>query len=159
MIIPLATICAGLVDLTIVFSVFLCMRFVYGFPLEWQMLLFPLNFLWLVAATSGVSFWLSSLNVCYRDVRHIIPFLIQMWLFASPIVYPLSTIKSTWIYLYACNPLVGVIEGFRWAMFGAAYPLDGLAIPMGISLLSTALLFFGGVVFFQKMERGFADTL
>jgi lipopolysaccharide transport system permease protein len=159
MIIPLATIFAGVVDLAIVFALFLCVRMAYGFPLEWQMLLFPVSFLWLFSATVGVSFWLSALNVCYRDVRHIIPFLIQMWLFASPIVYPLSTIKSSWLYAYACNPLVGVIELFRWTMFGAAYPIDGFLVPIGISLLSCALIFFGGIVFFQKMERGFADTL
>jgi len=159
MIIPLATILAGLVDLIIVFCAFLGMRLVYGYPLEWQMLFFPLSFIWLLVAMAGISFWLSALNVRYRDVRHLVPFLIQMWLFASPIVYPLSLINPSWLWWYACNPLVGIIETFRWSMFGAAYPLDGLAIPIGISLLSTVVLFYGGVLFFQKMEKGFADTL
>lgn len=159
MIIPLATVVAGVVDLVIVFALFLCIRQVYGYPFEWQMLLFPLSFLWLVAATAGITFWLAALNVHYRDVRHTIPFLVQIWLFASPIVYPLSIIKSSWLYLYACNPLVGVIETFRWSMFGAAYPLEGLAIPLFISLLSSIAIFVSGFVFFQKMEKGFADTL
>lgn len=157
LIIPLATILAGVVDLVIVFAVFLAVRLLYGYPLQWQMLLSPLCFLWMVAATAGISFWLAALNVKYRDVRHTIPFLIQIWLFAAPIVYPMSIIKSSWIYLYSINPLVGVIETFRWTMFGAAYPIDLLAV--GISLASSLFLFVGGVFFFQKMERGFADVL
>lgn len=159
MIIPLATIFGGLVDLAIVFFVFLCVFMAFGYSLEWRMLLLPFNILGIFVVTTGASFWLSALNVRYRDVRHIVPFLIQMWLFASPIVYPITAIRSSWLYIYSLNPLVSVIELFRWTMFGSSYPLEGYVIPLAISLCSGLLLCFSGIVFFKKLERGFADTL
>lgn len=158
-IIPLASVTAGIIDVLIVLFVFLGIRFLYGYGLHWEMLLCLFSIVWLVVATAGISFWLSALNVRYRDVRHTIPFMIQMWLFASPIVYPISLIQPIYQYFYACNPLVGVIETFRWAMFTPHYSVEQILIPIGISFLSTLVIFIGGVRFFHKMERGFVDSL
>ncbi len=158
-IIPLASVTAGIVDVGIVLGAFLCIRLLYGYGWHWEMLFGLLSLVWLVLATAGISFWLSALNVRYRDVRHTIPFLIQIGLFVSPIVYPLSLIQSSYQFLYACNPLVGVIETFRWAMFTPEYSIEQSLVPIAISFVSTALIFIGGVRFFHKMERGFVDSL
>ena len=104
----------------------------------------------------AVGLWLSALNVRYRDVRHTIPFLVQLWMFTSPVVYPLSLVPAKWRLLYSLNPMAGVIEGFRWALLGTGEPpLGALAISVAIvaGLVSTGLLYF------RRMERSFADVI
>jgi lipopolysaccharide transport system permease protein len=103
-----------------------------------------------------VGLWLSALNVRYRDVGHTIPFLMQVWMYASPIVYPVSVIPEKYRFLYSLNPMAGVIEGFRWALLGKQSP--DFAV-MAISVAVVLLLISGGVVFFRNMEKTFADVV
>jgi lipopolysaccharide transport system permease protein len=104
----------------------------------------------------GVGLWLSALNVQYRDVRYAVPFLVQVWLFATPIAYPSSLLKEPWRTLYAINPMVGVVEGFRWALLGA----DTAPGPMiAVSALASLVILAGGALYFRRMERTFADIV
>ena len=104
----------------------------------------------------AVGLWLSALNVKYRDVQHLIPFLVMAWMYASPVVYPLSIVPEQWRTLYSLNPMVGVIEGFRWAFLGKTHPdFSLLAVSAGIVLI----VLYGGYLFFKKLERTFADVI
>ena len=100
--------------------------------------------------------WLGPINVRFRDVKYTLPFMLQIWMYATPIVYPLSIIPAGWRWLYSLNPMVGVIEGFRWAVFGKGNP-DVVAI--GLSLFIIGVLLIGGLIFFKRMERSFADLI
>ena len=114
-------------------------------------------FLLLALSTAlAVGLWLSALNVRYRDVGHTIPFLMQVWMYASPIVYPVSVIPEKYRFFYSLNPMVGVIEGFRWALLGKQSPDFGV---MAISVAMVLLLMSGGLVFFRNMEKTFADVV
>ena len=104
----------------------------------------------------AVSLWLGPINVRYRDVKHTVPFLIQIWMYASPVVYPLEIVPEQWRWLYALNPMVGLIEGFRWAVTGQGVP-DLTA--MGVGLVLIVVLLSGGLVFFRKNEHSFADLI
>jgi lipopolysaccharide transport system permease protein len=154
--IPTATVLAGLVDFSIAFVVLLGMMLVYGI-VPGLTVLWTLPLLLLALVTSlGVGLWLSALNVQYRDVRHAVPFLTQLWLFATPIAYPSSLLGEPWRTLYALNPMVGVVEGFRWALLGAE------TAPGPMILVSTAAalaLLLGGAFYFRRMERVFADIV
>lgn len=156
MAVPIATVLAGLVDFALAFSVLLIMMGWYGFaPSLHIVAVVPLLLLALVTAL-GVSLWLSAFNVRYRDVRHAVPFLVQFWLFATPIAYPSSLLGEPWRLVYALNPMVGVVEGFRWALLGA----DTAPGPM--ILVSTAaalLLLVGGAFYFRRVELTFADVV
>jgi lipopolysaccharide transport system permease protein len=103
-----------------------------------------------------VSLWLSALNVKYRDVAHTIPFLTQFWMFASPVAYPVSLVPEPWRLLYSLNPMVGVIEGFRWALLGKESPDFGI---MTVSTVVVLVLLFSGLLYFKRMERTFADVI
>jgi lipopolysaccharide transport system permease protein len=153
--IPIATVLSGLVDFVLAFSVLLGMMLCFGiFPtvnVVW------LPFLLLLALTTclGVGLWLSALNVHFRDVRYVIPFLTQFWMFSTPIAYPSTLLPEAWRPIYALNPMVGVVEGFRWALLGT----DTAPGPMiGVSSLAAFLLLAGGVIYFRRMERTFADV-
>ena len=104
----------------------------------------------------GVSYWLSALDVVYRDVRYVIPFLTQMWLFASPVVYPSTMVPEAWRALYGLNPMVGVIEGFRWALLDAKPPEFLMLVISGVMIV---LLFGGGLMYFSHMEQTIADQI
>jgi len=104
----------------------------------------------------GVSFWLSALDVEYRDVRYTLPFLTQLWLFATPVVYPSTMLPQAWRALYGLNPMVGVVEGFRWALLGSSQPDLMMLL---VSSLAMALLFVGGLIYFRHMERTLADRI
>jgi lipopolysaccharide transport system permease protein len=112
--------------------------------------------LFAVLAAASVGTWLSALNVSYRDVRYAVPFVIQLWLFATPVVYPSSLVPERWRPLFGLNPMAGVVEGFRWALFRAEQPSWGL---MGVSLTVTMLLFVGGLYWFRRVEHRFADVI
>jgi homopolymeric O-antigen transport system permease protein len=122
----------------------------------WNLLALPLFLLLAAAIALAVGLWLAPLNVRYRDVNHTIPFLVQAWMYASPIVYPLSLVPESWRLVYSLNPIVGVIEGFRWSLIGAG---DLNVAAIGLSVAVTLPVFLGGLVFFRRMERAFADVI
>ena len=155
LIIPIASVLAGLVDFAIAFGVLLLLFLAYGVTLTWNILWLPLFLLLAIGSALAVGLWLSALNVVYRDVRYTVPFLAQLWMFLSPVAYPSSLIPPSWQWLYGLNPMVGVIEGFRWALLGSSPP----AATMAISVLLTALFCIGGLYYFRSMERQFADLI
>ncbi|MDH4229805.1 MAG: ABC transporter permease [Nitrospirota bacterium] len=156
-ILPAAATLAPLVDFLIACLILGAMMVYYGFVPTWHALyLIPLCVLWALATALGVGFWLGALNVYFRDVKMIIPFLIQVWMFASPVVYPASLFPQKWQWLYGLNPMAGVIEGFRWAMLGQGVAPGPVVLA---SVLVSVLLLGGGVYFFRRMERSFADVV
>lgn len=156
LIIPISAAGAGLLDFAISFIMLIILMLFYGITPTWAILWLPaLTFLALVIAVA-VSLWLSALNVQYRDVEHAIPFLIQAWMYASPVAYSTELIpEGIWQILYGLNPMAGVIQGFRWALLGTDPP-GGLFIA---SVAVTLFLLVGGLVYFQKMEETFADIV
>ena len=156
LIIPLSSVLAVLIDFAISFVILIGMMFIYQTYPTWQMFwLIPLTFLAVLAALA-VGLWLSALNVQYRDVQHMVPFIIQIWMYASPIVYPIETIPAgIWRTLYGLNPMVGVVQGFRWALFGGTPP----DLTMLISAVVVLALFISGLYYFRRMEKTFADVV
>lgn len=154
--IPIATVLSGLVDFAIAFVVLIGMVLAYGVAVTVNVLwIVPLLVLAMITSL-GVGLWLSALNVLYRDVRFIVPFLVQVWLFATPIAYPSSLLDEPWRTVYALNPMVGVVEGFRWALLNAATapgPMIGVSTAAAVTLLVT------GGYYFRRMERTFADVV
>jgi lipopolysaccharide transport system permease protein len=126
LVVPISAVLGGLVDFAIAFVLLLGMMFYYGIVPGWQIVVLPGLVLLVVLASLGVGLWLSALNVQYRDVRYTISFLVQFWLFATPVAYPSSIVPEKWRVLYALNPMVGVVDGFRWALLGS----DTLSAPM-----------------------------
>jgi lipopolysaccharide transport system permease protein len=156
LVIPVASTLAAVVDFAIAFLVLVGLMLYYGFVPTLAVLTLPLFILQALATALGVGLWLSALNVQYRDVGHAIPFLVQAWLYASPVAYAASLIPERWQPLYALNPMVGVIEGFRWALLGTgAGPGPMLALSSGITLL----LLVSGALYFRRMEKSFADIV
>ena len=151
--VPTATVTGGLVDMALSFGVFLVLMAIYGVRPAPMISLLPLLVVLAWAASLGIAYTLSALTVTYRDFRFVIPFMVQAWQFLSPVVYPTNIVPERYQYLYALNPLVGIIEGFRCAIFGMPMPW-GL---IGVSALSTAALFVYGLFYFRKTERRFAD--
>lgn len=152
---PIAAVAVGIVDFVIAFVLLLLVAGLYGIFPQATFLLAPL-FLLLTAFTAlSVGLWLSALNAMYRDVRYALPFFIQLWMFASPVVYPAFLLPEAWQWLYALNPLVGIIEGFRWAILGSGR----LPAAMVVSFLMIGVIFVGGLVFFRRTERTLADWI
>lgn len=156
LIIPLAMVAAPLVDFLLAFLVYLGLMAFYGIAPSWNMLFLPLLLLDAMLLALAMGLWLGPINVRFRDIMHTLPFLIQIWMYASPIVYPLSMVPEQWRVLYSLNPMVGVIEGFRWALVGKGSP-DLMA--MGFSVGLIVILLTGGLVFFKNHERSFADVI
>jgi len=156
LILPLAGTASGLVDFSISLVVFLGFMIWYEMPISWWLLTLPFFLMLSLVTALAVGLWLSALNVRYRDVTYTIPFLIQVWMFASPVVYPVNLIPEKWRFLYSLNPMAGVIEGFRWALLGKASPDFSV---MAVSALVVTTLLAGGLVFFKNMERTFADVV
>jgi lipopolysaccharide transport system permease protein len=151
---PAGVIVAGFVDLAISFVILLIIVFAWGFVPSVAILAVPLLVVIAAAAALGVTAALSAINVRYRDVRYVVPFAIQMWLFISPVVYPSSQISEPWRTLSAINPMVGVVEGFRWATLGTGNaPWDLI----GISAVSAVVILLAGLAYFDRTERAFAD--
>jgi lipopolysaccharide transport system permease protein len=156
LVIPVSSVLSGGVDFFLAFGVLLGMMLFYGFWPGWEILwLLPLLLLILVTALS-VGLWLAALNVEYRDVRYTVPFLTQFWLFATPIAYPSSLLPEPWRTLYGINPMAGVVEGFRWILLGV--PQAPGPMIFASALVSLALL-VGGVYYFRRMEKTFADLI
>jgi lipopolysaccharide transport system permease protein len=156
MIIPLSATLAGIVDFAMAFLILLFMMFWYGIVPTAAVISLPLFITIDLIAALAVGLWLAALNVRYRDVGHAIPFLVQIWMFASPVAYPVSALSEKWRMLYSLNPLVGVIEGFRWAILGNRTP-DFLV--MAVSAITMTGLLFTGIVYFKRTERTFADLI
>src|SRR5581483_9003670 len=136
LLVPLAAVSAFLLDFVLALAMLFGMMLYYGFVPGWNALWLPLLLLLTLAASVGVALWLSAMNVRYRDVGYTVPFLLQVWLFSTPIAYPTSLLHGHWQTIYALNPMVGVVEGFRWALLGkAAFPATMIAISAGVSLL------------------------
>jgi lipopolysaccharide transport system permease protein len=155
-IIPLAAVLSGLVDFAIAFCVLLLLMLFFGLLPTIAIVWIPLLILLAICTALAIGLWLSALNVQYRDVRYAIPFLAQIWFYASPIIYPVDLLSKKWQILYALNPMVGVIEGFRWALLGT----QGLnANIMLVSIGVVIVLLVGGVIYFNKMEDTFADIV
>jgi lipopolysaccharide transport system permease protein len=156
LIIPLASVTTPLVDFSISFTILLGMTAWYGITPTWGVLALPLFLLLAVITALSVSLWLSALNVMYRDVGYTVPFIVQCWMYASPVAYPVSLIPDRWRWLYSLNPMAGVIEGFRWALLDKESPDFGV---MALSTCAVLVLLAGGVIYFKRMERTFADVI
>jgi lipopolysaccharide transport system permease protein len=151
---PAGVVVAGFVDLAISIFILLVIVLAWGYVPSIAILVLPFLILIAAAAALGTSAALSAINVRYRDVRYVVPFAIQMWLFISPVVYPSSSLDEPWRTLSAINPMVGVVEGFRWATLGTGNAPWEL---IGISAISALVLFLGGLAYFDRVERSFAD--
>jgi lipopolysaccharide transport system permease protein len=156
LLVPISTVLAGLVDFSIAFVVLIGMMFYYGWVPTTAVLALLFFLLLTVGTALGVGFWLSALNVKYRDIRYTIPFLTQVWLFATPVVYPSSLIPEPWRALYGLNPIAGVVEGFRWALLGSKTDIGPLLI---VSSLVMVVILVGGLVYFRRVECTFTDVV
>jgi lipopolysaccharide transport system permease protein len=156
LVLPFSSVLSGLVDFGISFLMYVAMMFYYAIRPGWALLMLPVFLLLSVLTALGVGLWLSALNAIYRDVRYVVPFLVQFWMFASPVAYPSSLVPAKWRWLYGLNPMAGVIEGFRWSLTGHGDP------PGRLMLVSTAVVvvaLVSGVAYFQKMETTVADVV
>jgi lipopolysaccharide transport system permease protein len=156
-VLPIASVLAGLLDFAISFAVLLMLMAGYRIvPTAAAILWLPLFTLLAVLTALGVGLWLSALNALYRDVRFVVPFLVQFWMFASPVVYPASLVPAKWRWLYGLNPMTGVIEGFRWALTGHG---DPPSILLAASSLAVLLLVLSGLVYYHAVEGTIADVV
>jgi lipopolysaccharide transport system permease protein len=156
LIMPFANVVSPLVDFCIAFCVLLIMMVLYGVMPTWKILVIPPLMVVAAMLALSIGLWLAPINVRFRDIKHTLPFMIQIGMYASPIVYPLSLVPEQWRTLYSLNPMVGVIEGFRWAVFDKGEPNF---TALGISAIIIVVLMAGGLIFFRRMERTFADVI
>jgi lipopolysaccharide transport system permease protein len=155
-ILPISSVMSGLLDFLISFAVFVCLMFYYRIVPTRAVMWLPVFTLLAVLTALGVGLWLSALNALYRDVRYVLPFLVQFWMFASPVAYPSSLVPAKWRWLYGLNPMAGVIEGFRWALTGQGQPPGVL---LAASSAAVGLLVFGGHIYFHAVEGKIADVV
>ncbi len=154
---PLSAVLSGLVDFGISFLMFVAMMIYYGIRPGIPLLFFPFFLLLAVLLAAGTGLWLCAMNALYRDVRYVVPFLVQFWMFASPVVYPATIIPAKWRWLYGLNPMAGVIEGFRWSLSGrGGAPPERLIL---VSVLIIVAVLVSGLFYFQKMEATIADVV
>ena len=156
LVIPLASVVPALVDFAIAFLVLLGMMLFYRVAPTWNVLWLPAFLLLALVTALGVGLWLSAMNVQYRDVRYAVPFLVQFWMFASPVTYPSSIVPEQWRTLYGLNPMAGVIEGFRWALLGTETSPGPI---IAASSTAALLLLVSGAFYFRRMEKTFADVV
>ncbi len=154
--IPLSAVLSGAIDFAISFALLVGMMALYHRMPPLQCVFLPLFFLLAFVTALGVGLWLSALNVEYRDVRYTVPFLTQFWMFATPIAYPSSLLPERWRLLYGLNPMVGVVEGFRWALIGTSTAPGPM---IAVSTLAAVLILVGGAFYFRRMEKTFADVV
>ncbi|KAF0111882.1 MAG: lipopolysaccharide transport system permease protein [Chloroflexi bacterium] len=156
-IVPLSSVMANLVDFLIAFVILIGMMIFYQITPTINMLWLPAFLLLAMVTALGVGLWFSALLVMYRDINYLLPFITQLWMFISPVVYPSSMVPEKWRFLYSLNPMAGVIEGFRWALLGTQQSISGgmIAISSGIALF----ILISGLFFFRRMERIFADMI
>ena len=154
--IPISTVISGSVDFILAFTVLLGMIVYYGMSPSAKVLWLPLLLLLAVTTSLGVGLWLSALNVQFRDVKYTVPFLTQFWMFATPIAYPSSLLREPWRTVYGLNPMVGVVEGFRWALLGTKTAPGPMIL---VSALAAVMILVGGAFYFRRMEKTFADVV
>jgi lipopolysaccharide transport system permease protein len=155
LVIPIASVLPALVDFAISFLVLIGMLIYYQIPLTARILTLPLFLLLAVASALAVGFWLSALNVEYRDIRYVVPFMTLFWQYATPVAYSASLIPEKWRLLYGLNPMTGVVEGFRWALLGSG-KVDGV---IWVSVAIIILIFLSGLAYFKRVEATFADVI
>jgi lipopolysaccharide transport system permease protein len=155
LIIPLSAVVSGLVDFAISFVVFVCLMVGYGIPFGWEVIVLPALVVLALCTALAFGLWLSALNVLYRDVAYVIPFLVQLWMFLSPVAYSPDSLSETQQIIYGLNPMAGVIQGFRWALLGGEPPSALLAV----SIVMVLILLVTGLMYFKRMERTFADVV
>jgi len=153
---PVSSVISGLVDFAVSLVMLTIMMFVYHLTPRPTAFLVPAFLLLAIATALGTGLWLSALNAIYRDVRYTIPFLVQLWMFASPVAYPSTLVPERWRWIYGLNPMAGVIEGFRWSLTGVGQPPSVLLI---VSSCAVVALLFGGLVYFKSMEGTIADRI
>jgi len=156
LVIPISAVASGLIDFGIAFVVLLGLAARYGVTPTSHMLWLPALVLLALVTALGVGLWFSALNVLYRDIQYVVPFLVQVWLYATPIVYPSSLVPERWRTLYALNPMVGVVEGFRWALLGTGTAPGPMIL---VSAAAALALMIGGLFFFRRMEKSFSDVV
>lgn len=156
LVIPLSTTLGGLIDFGIAFLLLIAMMVWFGVLPTWKLVVVPFYLLLTILASLAVSLWLSALYVKYRDIAAVIPLLTQVWMFASPVVYPVSIIPQEWQGLYNINPMVGVIGGFRWALVGTPAPDPAL---LALNILTIAVFLLLGMAYFNRMANTFADVI
>lgn len=154
-ILPMSYVLSGVADFLIAFVVLLGLMLFYHVQITLMILTVPLFLLMTIMTALGVGFWLAALNVLYRDVNYLLPFMNQIWLFVSPIVYSSSMVPEKWQLIYALNPMKGIIDGFRWALLGSAKPGPTFFISLGMAFI----LLISGMLYFRRMERTFADMI
>jgi len=154
--IPTAAVLSGIVDFVLAFSVLLIMMFFYGIIPTWNIIWLPAFLILTLMTSLGVGLWFSAMNVQFRDVRYTVPFLIQFWLFSTPIAYPSSLLFEPWRTVYAINPMVGVVEGFRWALLGTNTAPGPIII---VSSMTAFMVLVSGAFYFRRMEKTFADVV
>jgi len=155
MIIPISAVASGLIDVLISFGLLLLLMLYYGIGFSPNIMMLPILTLLTALLATAIGMWMSALNVKYRDIRYALPFLIQLWMFATPIIYPSSLIPDKWRWLFIINPLTGLIEGYRSAIFGT--PFDFVGLGVSIFIIFAALIY--SAYTFRQMERGFADIV
>lgn len=156
LIVPLAAVLAGLIDFTITLIVLVGLLIYYGVPISAAMLTLPLWVLLLLGAALGMGVWLSALNAQFRDVQYTMPFLTQFLLFATPVAYASDLVPAKWQLLYALNPMVGIVDGFRWALLGQQ---PSLSISPVISVVVVGILLVSGIIYFSRVEQSLADVI
>lgn len=154
--IPIASVLPAAIDFLLAFVVLVGMMLFYGVIPTWNVVWLPLLLVLATATALGVGLWLAALNVKYRDFRYVVPFLLQIWMYASPVVYPSSLVPERWRVLFGINPMTGVIEGFRWALLGTETAPGPIILVSAVTAL--ALLIFGAF-YFRRMENSFADVI
>jgi len=154
--IPLASTFSAMIDLVVALSVLAVFMVFFGVAPTWRILFLPLFIVLTAVAATGVSLWLSALNVKYRDFVHAMPFMLQVWMFASPVAYATSIVPEKWRLLYSINPAVTFIEGARWAILGSSSLKPGM---VAITTAFSLIVFIAGAFFFRRVERGFADSV
>lgn len=158
--IPISAVLSGLVDLAISLVILVIVLILYGVPISMMIFSLPIFIFFAVITALGFSLWLSALNVQYRDVNYLIPFLVQIWMYATPVIYSPTLIPLPYRYLLALNPMTGVVEGFRWAVYGQSIESMQTQGPLFIVSIAIALLVLvSGIMFFRKMEKTFADII
>jgi len=156
LVIPFSSVVSGLVDFAIAFVVLMGLMIYYQMPFTLNLLWLPLLILLAMATALAVGLWLSALNVQYRDIQHMIPFMVMIWMYASPVAYSATIIpEGPWRIVYALNPIAGVVQGFRWALLGTTPPDISLLVSSAVVLV----LLVSGLFFFRRMERTFADIV
>ena len=156
LVVPISSVISGAVDFVLAFAVLLGMMLYFGIVPTWNIVWLPLLLLLALVTSLGVGLWLTAMNVQFRDVRYAVPFLVQAWMFATPIAYPSSLLDEPWRTLYGINPMAGVVEGFRWALLGTETAPGPIIL---VSALVAVGLLISGAFYFRRMEKTFADVV